>query len=208
MGWEDLNEDQWAIVGESMDRAKERRAKEQANNPLYQAQQAAIAAQNAATNSAIAGYNAQKGTVEQQTARANTGAYNSLLKSVNPFGTNAEAEAMLGNRGLAESTKARYSGAYQNAVNNNEQTRMNALKDIDLAIQQAELNGDIARANILAQYGQMIAQRQYDYANTQQNYAMQQAQWKAQQDQQAWENQFAKDQWEYQKWLNEQNKAK
>ena len=98
--------------------------------------------------------NAQRPLVQQAGAKANQAAQQNYYSTINPNGTGAEQRAALGlaNSGLTESAQIAAANAYANAVNSNEQNVANQLAQIDLAIQNARLSGDIATAEQLQSY--------------------------------------------------------
>lgn len=100
--------------------------------------------------------------IERQTANANTGAYNSYLKAVDPFGVNAQKEAYLGinDTGYTETNRARLGNTYQGAVNTNEAQKIKLIENIYSRIEDARLSGDIEKANALAAYAKQIADLQ------------------------------------------------
>lgn len=102
----------------------------------------------------VANLEAQKPLVQQAGTTANRAAQQNYAQTVDPNGAGAEARAALGlsNSGLTESAQIAASNAYQQAVNQNAQNVSNQLAQIDLAIRNAELSGDIATAQQLQSY--------------------------------------------------------
>ena len=88
---------------------------------------------------------------------------------------------------------------YQNALNQNEQSKLDMLSDLEEAKRQALLTGDIERANAAAEYAQMMAQQGYQNANSILNARLQMEQLAQQAAQQNWNNQLTQQQWEYEK---------
>lgn len=123
-------------------------------------QQAAI---QAGVDSAVAGLNAQKGTLAQQIAASNAAAEKAYMQTIKPGGSLAENLAANGllSSGLTESSQIQAGNAYQGALNSNAQAETDALKEIELAINQAQLTGDLEKAQGIAQYLQNLANQSY-----------------------------------------------
>lgn len=110
--------------------------------------------QDASVQKNIAALNAQRPLVQQAGAQANQAAQQSYYQTINPNGLGAEQRAALGlsNSGLTETAQIAAANAYQSAVNSNAQNVNSQLAQIDLAIRNAELSGDIATAQQLQSY--------------------------------------------------------
>lgn len=108
----------------------------------------------------IANLNAQRPLVQQAGAQANAAAQQGYYSAINPNGMSAEQRAALGlsDSGLTESAQIAASNAYQSAVNSNAQNVSNQLAQIDLAIENARLSGDIATAQQLQSYYDTVLQ--------------------------------------------------
>lgn len=173
-------------------------------------EQAAQNAQNAiqsGVDSAVAGLNNQKGTIQQAGDIANQAAQQTYMDVINPNGATAEQLAALGLRssGLTESSVISAGNTLQSSINSNLQNVNNQLAQIDLAITQAKSQGNIAAAQALEQYYSQIASQMMNDANTilayrqqQQAQQMQYQQWlyEMQQSaaQNAWNQQFQQQQ--------------
>ena len=134
----------------------------------YQQMQNAIKAQNqAAIQQNIAQLNAQKTGVYQAGQSANAAAQQNYMNLLNPNGANAEQLAALGltNSGLSESAAIAAQNAYTSAINSNEQNVSNQIQAIELAIQNAQLSGDIATAEQLQNYYNTVLQAGIQNAN-------------------------------------------
>lgn len=110
--------------------------------------------QSALVQQNIAALNAQRPLVQQAGAQANQAAQQSYYQTINPNGVGAEQRAALGlsDSGLTETAQIAAANAYQGAVNSNAQNVNSQLAQIDLAIQNAKLSGDIATAQQLQSF--------------------------------------------------------
>lgn len=115
----------------------------------------------------IANLEAMKPMVQQAGMQANQAVQQSYYDAVNPNGAGAEQRAAMGlsDSGLTESAQIAASNAYQGAVNSNAQNVQNQLAQIDLAIRNAELSGDIATAQQLQAYYDTVLQAGMQAAN-------------------------------------------
>ena len=115
----------------------------------------------------IANLEAMKPMVQQAGVQANQAVQQSYYDAVNPNGAGAEQRAAMGlsDSGLTESAQIAASNAYQGAVNSNAQNVQNQLAQIDLAIRNAELSGDIATAQQLQAYYETVLQAGMQAAN-------------------------------------------
>ena len=125
------------------------------------------AANQAAVDQNIANLEAMKPMVQQAGMQANQAVQQSYYDAVNPNGAGAEQRAAMGlsDSGLTESAQIAASNAYQGAVNSNAQNVQNQLAQIDLAIRNAELSGDIATAQQLQAYYDTVLQAGMQAAN-------------------------------------------
>lgn len=166
---------------------------------LEAARKANDAALAAAIEAAIARLNEQKPEILRNYEQANTDAYNSYMQAVNPYGGLAEANAAigLGNSGYQESSLVDLGNTYQNAMNANEQTKADLLNQLEAAKREAQLSGDIERANAASQYAQMIAQNSMTGASAILNYQQQQQQALQDAAYRAWQMEQAEKQWDY-----------
>ena len=101
---------------------------------------------------AISRLESQKPEILKQAAAANDTAYKAYMTASNPYGVGAESTAMLGlgNSGYAESSRVALGNTYQQAINTNENTKNTALNKLTIAMDEAQMNGDIARAQAAA----------------------------------------------------------
>lgn len=179
---------------------------------MEQAAQNAQSAIQAGVDSAVAGLNNQKGTIQQAGDIANQAAQQTYMDVINPNGATAEQLAALGLRssGLTESSVISAGNTLQSSINSNLQNVNNQLAQIDLAITQAKSQGDIAAAQALEQYYAQIASQMMNDANTilayrQQQQAQQQQlqQWMYEMQQSAaqnaWNQQFQQQQFDWDK---------
>ena len=179
---------------------------------MEQAAQNAQSAIQAGVDSAVAGLNNQKGTIQQAGDVANQAAQQTYMDVINPNGATAEQLAALGLRssGLTESSVISAGNTLQSSINSNLQNVNNQLAQIDLAITQAKSQGNIAAAQALEQYYSQIASQMMNDANTilayrQQQQAQQQQlqQWMYEMQQSAtqnaWNQQFQQQQFDWDK---------
>lgn len=138
-------------------------AMEQYNQYMQDAAEQQQAAIQAGVDSAVAGLNAQKGTLAQQIAASNAAAEKAYMQTIKPGGSLAENLAANGllSSGLTESSQIQAGNAYQGALNSNAQAETDALKEIELAINQAQLTGDLEKAQAISQYLQNLANQSY-----------------------------------------------
>ena len=188
------------------------KAQEEYRDYMEQAAQNAQNAIQSGVDSAVAGLNNQKGTIQQAGDIANQAAQQTYMDVINPNGATAEQLAALGLRssGLTESSVISAGNTLQSSINSNLQNVNNQLAQIDLAITQAKSQGNIAAAQALEQYYSQIASQMMNDANTilayrqqQQAQQMQYQQWlyEMQQSaaQNAWNQQFQQSQFDWNK---------
>lgn len=134
-------------------------------NDAAQAQQSAL---QASVDSAVANLNAQKYTIGKNTEANNAAAEKAYMTAINPNGSMAENLAAQGllTTGNTESSQISAGNTYQNALNSNSTTATEALAEIERAITQARLNGDIQKANALADLYKEVAGKQLDNVNS------------------------------------------
>lgn len=152
-------------------------------NQMQAAADAQQSALKAKVDSAVADLESQKYDIGKQTEANNAAAEKAYMNSINPNGSLAENLASQGllNSGATESSQISAGNTYQNALNSNATTKTEALAQIERAITQARLNGDIEAANALADLMKEVAAKGYENAQNIVS-AMQ------------WGNQFALDQ--------------
>lgn len=123
-------------------------------------QQAAI---QAGVDSAVAGLNAQKGEVGKLTEKNNAAAEKAYMQTVKPNGSLAESLAANGllSTGATESSQIAAGNSYQNALNSNATTEAEAIAEIERAITQAQLSGDLQAAQALSGILTQIAEKGY-----------------------------------------------
>lgn len=134
-------------------------------NDAAHAQQSAL---QASVDSAVANLNAQKYTIGKNTEANNAAAEKAYMTAINPNGSMAENLAAQGllTTGNTESSQISAGNTYQNALNSNATTATEALAEIERAITQARLNGDIQKANALADLYKEVAGKQLDNVNS------------------------------------------
>lgn len=115
---------------------------------------------DAQTRQNIANLDAQRDLVRQAGEQANAAALQNYYSTINPNGAGAEQRAALGlsDSGLTETAQIAAANAYQGAVNSNAQNVANQLAQIDLAIQNARLTGDMQTAQELQSYYDSVLQ--------------------------------------------------
>ncbi len=120
------------------------------------AQQDAI---DAAIKSAAREYDLRRSQIRDNYGRANEEAEAAYIKASNPYGPIGQRlEALgLGDSGYAETTYSRLGNEYQKQINENNRAMEMAIAELDLAEAQARYEGDIQKANMLAQERQQIA---------------------------------------------------
>ena len=129
------------------------------------AQQSAL---QASVDSAVANLEGQKYTIGKNTEANNAAAEKAYMTAINPNGSMAENLAAQGllTTGNTESSQISAGNTYQNALNSNATTATEALAEIERAITQARLNGDIQKANALADLYKEVAGKQLDNVNS------------------------------------------
>ena len=123
-------------------------------------QQAAI---QGGVDSAVANLNAQKDSVGKLTKANNAAAEKAYMQTINPNGSLAENLAANGllSTGLTESSQIQAGNAYQGALNENALTETEAIAEIERAITQAQLSGDLQAAQALSDLLTQIAEKGY-----------------------------------------------
>lgn len=121
--------------------------------------QAQEAANQAAVDANVAQLNGQKDSVRKAGVEGNKAAQEAYMTVINPNGSLAESLAARGllSSGLTESSQISAGNAYQGALNNNQTTVTEQLAEIERAITQAQLSGDLASAEALASYYEKVA---------------------------------------------------
>lgn len=134
---------------------------EQKMNDAAAAQQKAL---QASIDSAVNNLENQKTTIGKNTEANNAAAEKAYMTAINPNGSYAEGLASQGlsKSGITESSMISAGNTYQNALNSNATTQTEALAEIERAITQARLNGDIEKANALADLYKETAAKQLE----------------------------------------------
>ena len=134
---------------------------EQKMNDAAEAQQKAL---QASIDSAVNNLESQKTTIGKNTEANNAAAEKAYMTAINPNGSYAEGLASQGlsKSGITESSMISAGNTYQNALNSNATTQTEALAEIERAITQARLNGDIEKANALANLYKETAAKQLE----------------------------------------------
>ena len=134
---------------------------EQKMNDAAAAQQKAL---QASIDSAVNNLESQKTTIGKNTEANNAAAEKAYMLAINPNGSYAEGLASQGlsNSGITESSMISAGNTYQNALNSNATAQTEALAEIERAITQARLNGDIEKANALADLYKETAAKQLE----------------------------------------------
>lgn len=145
------------------DEERQDAALEQYINGLQQAADQQQAAIQAGVDSAVANLNAQKDSVGKLTKANNAAAEKAYMQTINPNGSLAENLAANGllSTGLTESSQIQAGNAYQTAVNENALTETEAIAEIERAITQAQLSGDLQAAQALSDLLTQIAEKGY-----------------------------------------------
>lgn len=121
---------------------------------------------SAATNKQLASINDQRKAAERQYEDANRNAYQAYVSASNPYGVAGEQAAKLGlsNSGYSETSKMKLANTYQQAMNSNALARDEYLRELDTAYRNAVYDGDIAKANAIADYEKLVYRHGIDAA--------------------------------------------
>lgn len=122
-------------------------------------EQAIRDANKAAVDKNVLELEAQKGKIQQAGEQGNAAAQEAYMKAIKPNGSLAESLAARGllSSGLTESSQIAAGNAYQEALNNNKMTVTEQLGEIERAIAQAKLSGDLATAQQLQAWYDNVA---------------------------------------------------
>ncbi|MBQ9773122.1 MAG: hypothetical protein IJW30_00485 [Clostridia bacterium] len=128
---------------------------------MAEAQAAQEAAFKAAVDKSVSALEGQKGGVKQAGADADQAAYDAYMQIMNPNGALAEQLAARGltNSGYSESSMVSAGNTLQTGLQENLREVNRQLHEIDLAIEQAKLTGDMQSAEQLAAYRQQVAEQ-------------------------------------------------
>lgn len=138
-------------------------AMDQYRDYMQQASDAQQDAIQAGVDSAVADLNAQRNQVGKLTKQNNAAAERAYMQTINPNGSLAENLAANGllSSGITETSQIQAGNIYQGALNQNAQTQTEAIAEIERAITQAQLNGDLTAAQALSDMLTQIAQQGY-----------------------------------------------
>lgn len=138
-------------------------AMDQYRDYMQQASDAQQDAIQAGVDSAVADLNAQRDQVGKLTKQNNSAAERAYMQTINPNGSLAENLAANGllSSGITETSQIQAGNTYQGALNQNAQTQTEAIAEIERAITQAQLNGDLTAAQALSDMLTQIAQQGY-----------------------------------------------
>ena len=138
----------------------------------------------AKVDAAVAQLNANRADVSRLTADNNAAAERAYMQTIRPNGSLAENLAANGllTSGATESSQIAAGNTYQTALNENARTEAEAISQLEQAIVQAQLTGDIEAANAYANVLQQIAEKGYQNVQDivsagqwQQNFALNEA---------------------------------
>lgn len=134
-------------------------------NYMQQAADQQQAAIQAGVDSAVDGLESQKNSVGKLTKANNAAAEKAYMQTINPNGSLAENLAANGllSSGLTETSQIQAGNSYQGALNNNALTETEAIAEIERAINQARLNGDLTAAQALSDMLTQIAEKGYEH---------------------------------------------
>lgn len=134
-------------------------------NYMQQAADQQQAAIQAGVDSAVADLESQKNSVGKLTKANNAAAEKAYMQTINPNGSLAENLAANGllSSGLTETSQIQAGNSYQGALNNNALTETEAIAEIERAINQARLNGDLTAAQALSDMLTQIAEKGYEH---------------------------------------------
>lgn len=148
---------------------------EQYQNSMQQALEQQQASIQAGIDSAVSDLESQKYDVGKLTEANNAAAERAYMQTLNPNGSLAENLAANGllPTGVTETSQIQAGNAYQGALNDNATTQTEALAEIERAINQARLNGDLTAAQALSDM--LIKMAEQGYQHVQNIQAMDQA---------------------------------
>lgn len=128
---------------------------------MAEAQKAQEAAIQAAIQQNVNALESQKSGVKQAGADADQAAYKAYMEIMNPNGALAEQLAARGltRSGYSESSMVSAGNTLQTGLQENLREVNRQLHEIDLAIEQAKLTGDMQSAEQLAAYRQQVAEQ-------------------------------------------------
>lgn len=138
---------------------------EQYQNSMQQALEQQQASIQAGIDSAVSDLESQKYDVGKLTEANNAAAERAYMQTLNPNGSLAENLAANGllPTGVTETSQIQAGNAYQGALNDNATTQTEALAEIERAINQARLNGDLTAAQALSDMLMQIAAQGYQH---------------------------------------------
>lgn len=138
---------------------------EQYQNSMQQALEQQQESIQAGIDSAVSDLESQKYDVGKLTEANNAAAERAYMQTLNPNGSLAENLAANGllPTGVTETSQIQAGNAYQGALNDNATTQTEALAEIERAINQARLNGDLTAAQALSDMLMQIAEKGYQH---------------------------------------------
>lgn len=156
-----------ALTGAIMSSAQANASRNDAVSALDQMKNEQQAANEAAVQQNVNALAAQKDAVQQAGEKGNLSAYQAYRQVTNPNGGLAERLAANGliSSGLTESSQIAAGNAYQGALNENQIAVQEQLAEIERAIVNARLTGDIASAEQLANYYTQVSNLAMENAN-------------------------------------------
>ncbi len=149
----------------------------------------------------------QKYDVEKQRKEAEKAAYSAYRAAVNPYGARAQQLASMGlsDSGYSETSLLNLGNQYQKAISDAFTARNEALRAIELQIEEARLSGDAQKAEALVAYHQNVANMGLQNAQYYTNLAVQLSQAAQNSDIAAEERAYAREQDAYAKQQDKKN---
>ena len=120
----------------------------------------------AAVNNAISGYNRQIDTVNRDTEEMARQAYIANMMGQKNMDQKLSASGLAG--GMADSQRIGMQANYENNLQQLEQQRLETVKELQMAIENAKLTGDMQTAQELASYLQQVQGQWVNYMQNQQ----------------------------------------
>ena len=120
----------------------------------------------AAVNNAISGYNQQIDTVNRDTEEMARQAYIANMMGQKNMDQQLSASGLAG--GMADSQRIGLQANYENKLQQLEQQRLETVKELQMAIENAKLTGDMQTAQELASYLQQVQGQWVNYLQNQQ----------------------------------------
>ena len=119
-----------------------------------------------ATNNKLNNIASASKAASKDYARLNQQAYRTYLSAANPHGVAGEQLSRLGlaDSGYAESSNMKISNAYQNEIGENERQKQEYLDELEAARRDAKYQGDMEKANAIAEYEMLVYKHGIDAA--------------------------------------------